>query len=220
MPVTLREGLSYGFCGGRVVFLDTSSDRYFCLAGKWRDLFLRLSRGENLQEHQAELGRLEGLGLIRTAATAPPFPAPATIAPPVRDLADAAATRSSLRDLAAALAAEIVTILELRLRGIQGILGQIEGRDTAPPPEAPEDPYQPIACAFERTGLIFPAADRCLVRALALMRLCRWRGLRPKLVFGVRLDPFEAHCWVQSGVAVLVGGFEQARHFAPVRVVE
>ncbi|WP_114952215.1 lasso peptide biosynthesis B2 protein [Sphingosinicella terrae] len=220
MTVTLREGLSYGFCCGRVVFLDISTDRYFCLAGEWRDLFLRLSRGENLQERQAELGRLADLGLVRIASTASPFPEPATIAPPGLDLADAAATRPSLRDLAAALAAEVVTILELRLRRIHLILERIERRDAAAPAEASDDRYRQIACAFERTSLIFPAADRCLVRAFALMRLCRWRGLRPKLVFGVRLDPFTAHCWVQSGHAVLVGGFEQARQFAPVRVVE
>jgi hypothetical protein len=41
-----------------------------------------------------------------------------------------------------------------------------------------------------------------------------------KLVLGVVAHPFTAHCWVQLGTAVLVGGFEQARLYTPILVVE
>jgi hypothetical protein len=32
--------------------------------------------------------------------------------------------------------------------------------------------------------------------------------------------PFAAHCWVQLGDAVLIGGYEQARLYTPILVIE
>jgi hypothetical protein len=73
-----------------------------------------------------------------------------------------------------------------------------------------------IAAAFAAAGLVIPAADRCLVRAIALHSLCRRMGIRPRLVFGVRLDPFRAHCWVELDGLVLTQDFEQARLFTAI----
>ena len=46
-------------------------------------------------------------------------------------------------------------------------------------------------------------------RALAVHAICKRSGIDAKLVFGVIGQPFEAHCWVQRGSTVVVGGFEQ-----------
>jgi hypothetical protein len=40
--------------------------------------------------------------------------------------------------------------------------------------------------------------------------------MNPSLVFGVRMNPFRAHCWVQLGGQVLIGDFEQVRLFTPI----
>ena len=55
---------------------------------------------------------------------------------------------------------------------------------------------------------------------LAFHSSCRKRGLETKLVLGVIAHPFTAHCWVQLGTAVLVGGYEQARLYTPILVLE
>ena len=77
-----------------------------------------------------------------------------------------------------------------------------------------------IAAASAAAAFVTRSHDRCLVRALAVHALCSRTAVRPKLVFGVAAHPFAAHCWVQLGSAVLVGGFEQARLHTPVLVIE
>ncbi len=44
---------------------------------------------------------------------------------------------------------------------------------------------------------------RCLIDALALDRILLSRKMRAMLVFGVRLNPFGAHCWLQTTDAIL-----------------
>jgi hypothetical protein len=62
-------------------------------------------------------------------------------------------------------------------------------------------------------------AKQCLPRALGANALCRAAGALPTLVFGVRLAPFAAHCWLQWHEAVIVGDLEQARMFTPILAV-
>src|SRR3546814_7813174 len=53
--------------------------------------------------------------------------------------------------------------------------------------------------AFDQIATVFGEADECLPRSLAFRRLAFRCGHRPSLVIGVKIDPFGAHCWVQSG---------------------
>lgn len=76
-----------------------------------------------------------------------------------------------------------------------------------------------LAGAFAFSALLLGATDRCLVRGIAATRACRRRGLAAALVFGVRVDPFAAHCWVQLGEEILVGDFDQVRLFTPILTV-
>lgn len=68
-------------------------------------------------------------------------------------------------------------------------------------------------------SLVLRAADRCLVRALAVHSICRRHAIPAKLVLGVRMNPFGAHSWVQYNRAVLVGDVEQVRLYTPILVV-
>jgi hypothetical protein len=45
-------------------------------------------------------------------------------------------------------------------------------------------------------------------------------GLRPALVFAVRLDPFAAHCWLQHDELVLNDAVDRVGAFTPVLVLE
>jgi transglutaminase-like putative cysteine protease len=76
-----------------------------------------------------------------------------------------------------------------------------------------------IAAVFATTPLSFRKTGQCLPRALAANALCRRSGVTTTLVFGVRLAPFAAHCWLQRGSAVIVGDLEQARMFIPILAV-
>lgn len=63
------------------------------------------------------------------------------------------------------------------------------------------------------------ARDRCLLDSLTLLR---WLGdLRSgaALVFGVKLNPFAAHCWVQADDLVLNDRLENVAAFTPIRAI-
>lgn len=61
--------------------------------------------------------------------------------------------------------------------------------------------------------------DRCLYDSLTLVHFLAAQGLFPKWVIGVRVHPFAAHSWVQSGSVVLNDLAERVRHYQPVLVV-
>jgi len=64
--------------------------------------------------------------------------------------------------------------------------------------------------------LMFTSRDRCLLDALTLMYFLIGRGIRATWVFGVRLEPFRAHCWVQHDNIVLNDTPEHVAAFTPI----
>lgn len=72
------------------------------------------------------------------------------------------------------------------------------------------------ARAFDRARRWAPVRPRCLPDALAYARMARREGFAVDLVFGVKLHPFEAHCWVQSGSLVLTDPLDKVRRFVVV----
>lgn len=61
--------------------------------------------------------------------------------------------------------------------------------------------------------------DRCLNDSLAQIHFLATQGLFPQWVIGVRVRPFGAHSWVQSGDVVLNDLPENVRHYRPILVV-
>ncbi|WP_198351105.1 lasso peptide biosynthesis B2 protein [Flavisphingomonas formosensis] len=68
----------------------------------------------------------------------------------------------------------------------------------------------------QSAALYLPGMSGCLVNSMVLHGLLRSRGARTRWVFGVRLHPFEAHCWVQWRDLVLNDRVEHVRWFTPV----
>jgi hypothetical protein len=61
-----------------------------------------------------------------------------------------------------------------------------------------------LAHAVSRTLRPLPTDVRCLFRSLTLLRVMERRDLRPKLIIGVRTDPFAAHAWIElHGIPLL-----------------
>lgn len=87
-------------------------------------------------------------------------------------------------------------MLLLRRKSFLDVLQGIgEGEAVRPVSDAGLDErLRDIVAASMAVSLIFRSKDRCLVRALAVYRACRRSGIHPKLVFGVRMNPFTAHC--------------------------
>jgi hypothetical protein len=65
---------------------------------------------------------------------------------------------------------------------------------------------------------LYPRPYLCLFDSLGLLHfLAQFRHF-PRWIFGVKLEPFAAHCWVQSGDTVLNDTVEVVRQYTPILV--
>ena len=72
------------------------------------------------------------------------------------------------------------------------------------------------ACAVAGARDLIPQKRHCLTDSLALLRLLAKRELAATLVFGAKLDPFAAHCWVQAKGMLLNDHRDTVERFTPV----
>jgi hypothetical protein len=67
--------------------------------------------------------------------------------------------------------------------------------------------------------LFYTARDACLLDSLTLTHYLARYGVFPTWVFGVKTDPFYAHCWVQQGDFVFNDSPDFIKAFSPILVV-
>ncbi|MFS2108753.1 lasso peptide biosynthesis B2 protein [Sphingomonas sp. Sphisp140] len=215
MPLTLRPGLSWCICAGQAVFLDLTSNRYFCLPEIPDGLFRRWAAGEPLPPDV--LAPLIDCGLLETgdggrkAATTHPAA--------TRDFALDNRRSSSTTDVVAAIAGQLRAGCWLKLRSMASIAARLAGERPATGDARNEARLRKVAGAFVTSAMLLRASDQCLPRAIAARRLCQRHGQAAALVFGVRLNPFAAHSWVQCDDAVVVGDLEHVRLYTPILVL-
>lgn len=222
MHLRLRDNLHWCNCQGRAVFLDTQADRYFCLPQPANGAFLRLA-ARRLQSGDVErLHMLVERGMLIEVGPHAYIKSPALIEPPTHDLLDEPTQGATPLRILRAFAAELRAVCALRTKPFHQVIEAVrEGRPRNKRIHDNSDrSVQEIVSAATAVSFITRSHDRCLVRALAVHSTCRSIGSKPKLVFGVIAHPFTAHCWVQLGSSVLVGGYEQARLHTPILVLE
>jgi hypothetical protein len=76
-----------------------------------------------------------------------------------------------------------------------------------------------VAAYLKLRLYVFTAHDRCLHDSLTLLRFLAAERIFPKWVIGVKVRPFAAHSWIQSGDTVLNDQHEHVRHYRPILVV-
>jgi hypothetical protein len=161
-------------------------------------------------------------GFLVESGSLESFPQPALVDHPSRDFLGYPVPRSSGVAILRALAWEHRAEWLLRTRPFSEVLA-LARRRGAKAREAPADSgatIRSIAAAADAIAFVTRSHNRCLVRGLGVHAACRARGIPAKFVLGVIAHPFAAHCWVQLGDAVLVGGYEQARLYTPILVIE
>lgn len=218
----LRDNIHWCNSGGRAIFLDVESDRYFCLPAATNDLFLSYANGE-LRETDAQLlAPLVASGILVESSRSGRIRQPPAIDFPERDLADKPEAFPRLFAIARQLLCEIHSARLLRTKSFAQVLERVERNKVhhRRRPRERDGALEAIAAAARGASYVMRVQDRCLVRALAVHALCARSGIRPTLVFGVIAHPFAAHCWVQVGKAMIAGGIEQARLYAPILVLE
>ena len=216
--MTWKLSPGVGFCqvGDDLVFLDLQRDRYFRLAG--RDRLMFDAAGEAALDDPAALTRLQAAGLV-TASDAMDRIEPAFADVPDRDIHMLSPVQPSLSGVVQALGGLLWAQRAVASRRIAQTIAAIGRRKTAIGPGGAQISSTQIALHFEASRAFAPIARRCLIDSLALMRLCLARGASPTLVFGVKTDPFAAHCWLQHEGRILTCASDDALGFTPILVV-
>lgn len=209
----LRDNLSCCICGDRVIFLDLAADRYFCLAAPLDHAMKTWLAGAATDREE---GALLDRGILAKAQDAVPVPRSASVLSAKADLPAGLSVRGT--DAVRAAATQVAVAIGLRLRPLREMVGACTKAASAAvlPPEPIETRARLIVACMERSAFYLGSTNRCLTRALATIKMCRRQGVPAKLVFGVRVDPFAAHAWVQFHDRVVVGDFEQVRLFTPI----
>ncbi len=92
-------------------------------------------------------------------------------------------------------------------------------RDMPAAQGASQDRAERLAQQFLAVRKLTPIEPVCLLDSLALAAFLARRGVDADLVFGVDVNPFEAHAWIQCGDCVLNETVHRAAMLTPILVV-
>lgn len=228
MPYQLRKDLSLCEVDGHMVLMDVAQDRYFRLTSA-------LERA--LRIHLAH-GTVTSTLLDRLVANEILVEGPGMDASPLM-IRHKRPTRSAIeqpsapanRGPGASNTIETMWIVwsvwrALKNRTLKIILEEAHayrsgrvGFHEAPASAATESSLTHAARQFAHARRYVPIEPTCLLDSLSLLRFLSRRGLPAEIVFGVTLEPFAAHCWVQAGDVVLNETLSDAHAYTPIRTI-
>lgn len=209
--------LSFGLVNGRPVFMDPTRDSYFLLPQKEEAEFLdarkiRPRSGSSASKPaEQEFAIASDLGGIVEAN--PPRPASSLLELPTGHAA------RWWRDLLRIACLQRRVRTELTCRPIAGLLRAESLKRPSDRELGTNGEIFDLALRYLRARMRLPFRHTCLVDTLTLVR---WIGPAPRLliIFGVKLDPFAAHCWAQLDDMILNDRCDHVAPFRPVRVIE
>lgn len=197
------------------MFMDVNEDSYFMLEPTEERAFLELVNGRpaaaTLPREFAPPGGPEGLRIE-----------PVRCARPHRSALERhhEGRGSTLADLLAIWRSTLQARSELRRQPIGKILAGLGRSATARREPLGASNPAVLAMRFAAARRLVPIAMNCLTDSLALLRWLAAYGSGATLVFGVKLDPFAAHCWAQRDGLLLNDHPERVERFTPVRTIE
>lgn len=218
MGYIFRPGLHACDVAGSLVFLDLPADRYFLLAPDLNTICLQLCSGHELSCGDDSVHRLIDHDIVRWADSAIrpalclPLPCPDTNG---RDRGMEAPSALMIT----ALVHYAFAIAHLKSRSLNRILDSIAfDKQRLSADGSAQDPAE-VAAGFMAAARLITARGRCLARSIAIARTLVSRGIAPDLVLGVKLRPFEAHCWVQHGKTLISDDPGTVAPFSPILII-
>lgn len=213
MDYHLPSHCSFAALGTRVVFLDLNADRYFLLRGAEASAVLAAD-----SRRSDPIERLIARGLLRGGAGEAVRPVDA-IAPATGAL-EASETDGNL-PIAELLYHRTEAAVLLRFAGLQGTLERMRRhrrRSLSRGLDRVDERAQAarLARGFAQSRLFMPAARLCVPDSMALARSIWRRGIDADIYFGVRLEPFAAHCWLQHDDLLLSDPLNFVADYTPV----
>jgi hypothetical protein len=214
----LQPHVSYGMVAQRPVFLDLARDRYLALPPPIERAFqdVRVLEDPVLPEG-SERDLLLDTGLFRTGSLRGRGLNPAAAPPISASLLDE--TDRPRRNLPAILRVRASVgraRRQLADRSLHEIVDAVRESRHGARPEGTSAAAEDAARQFLAVRALVPAERRCLLDALALLDWLGDDASHARLVFGVRLEPFAAHCWLQTDRLLLTDAADAIEAFVPV----
>lgn len=213
MAYQLRPGLSYAFIGERAVLLDLDIDRYFLIKAEAAQALRDLMAGTADAGTHSRLPRpggrpllVEGSNGLHTVEAALPH----------ASVLETEGREPARLPFNQALRAQLEASASLRILGIKRSIAAWRRARPADVVRQFSSETADLARAFASRRGDVPIQRSCVPDSLALMRLLWRKGLDADLYFGVRLDPFAAHCWVQAEDHLLSDPLANVLSFTPV----
>lgn len=211
----LQPGVSFCLVADRVVFLDVDADRYFCLSQIAQQTFLRAIDNQD----DALLATLAPAVPLSLDPAHPPITPCSAVGEPAGSLLDGALPRPDWRSTLLAAGSLPLATVRLRVCGLAATIRHLVVRKqrlhrrTARPGQL----LQTVS-AYARLRYIATESDQCLPRSVAVAGRLAAMNLPATLVIGVKLQPFAAHAWVQSGDWLANDRVDVVRDFTPILV--
>jgi hypothetical protein len=218
----LPAHLSFCEVDGRTIFLDLRRDRYIQLDADTRSILDRCRETDPpLEPGSPEAQHLQRLQLI-VPSKKPAKLAAVSTAVPTRSLRDepSCGSRRAWHLVPEVLALLLRSRRTLKSGGLEVAVNEVRRRNSDPPRSfAGDGELRAAAERFRAARRLIPVQPNCLLDSLALSRFLSRRGLRATLVFGVKLDPFAAHCWLQTADSIVNDGADSITPFTPILAV-
>jgi hypothetical protein len=224
MPYLLPRHVYLSITEGGCVLLDVRRDQYI---GVTLDQIehVRTANANGAHRECPICNELVAHGLLTTGAEGKSLE-PTVLRAPTVELADperlprGKVQGSHVRNFARAYLSAVVS---LRLLSFEKMLDRVRRRNdcyrTAMPPVNVER-VSDLTGIFRRlTPLFYASRDRCLFDSLVRLNFLALYGLFPNWVFGVRIAPFSAHCWVQLDEFLFDGFASYVHNYTPIMVV-
>ena len=214
MRIGLAPGMSFTLFCGRAVVLDQLRDRYFALSPRLSAALGDIGAGASCDPNAID--RLRNLGVLDDADR------------PIEAVRHQAAHASALevrkeaspRDCS--VASVSFAVLRARLESRPGRLAAVlharQRRICAKGARADPVKAASMAGAFDAARAWLPLPRVCLTDSLALSAILIKAGVSHHLLFGVRLDPFYAHAWVEADGVVLSDCLDTIAGLNPILV--
>lgn len=223
MKLRVKPSLHFCVVEGRTIFMDEKSSRYFCLPVAIDESFQRSVSVEGFLDvpDNASLAELTNLDLIEPLR-GPVIVPRQVICEPSKDFGKVSIINPKLSELIGTVFIRLCSQIGVGFRDIQRIRADLDRERLKfrnRPRARPDSSLQAILRAFEQSDIIFGRSDRCLPRSVALVRRSFRAGFNPRLIIGVRVNPFAAHCWVQHDDMIIGDSLDIVRIYTPICVL-
>ncbi len=197
-----------------LVFLDVRSDSYLCLAAQDAAAVLH-DLSDDATPSSPTTAELVSAGLLERSETAGRW-MPFSRVPPhlEHDFLGAPPADVLTFENIAALGGSAARTAWFRARSIRHWVAH---RTRSGGPEiGPDGSIEEATHRFDLLRPFIPRTGRCLPGSMLLADFLYRKGHATEVVFGVRVHPFEAHCWVECDGRVLNDTIEHVRWYTPI----